>query len=160
MRQNDHQFQTQAATETAATVRCCAAPSPAWICGIAAAGCCLIAGCSGSSGVPLAKVSGRVTFYGRPVAAEIIFQPLSGGGDMAGRPSTAISDKSGSYTLRYSPEERGAEIGRQRVTVKILPYADKGEPGSMKDATTPFKTARMERQVQRGSNRFDFAIVY
>lgn len=118
----------------------------------------LSVGCGHRSGVPLAKVSGEVTFYGRPVAAEIIFQPVSDGKVLSGRPSTAISDKTGRYTLRYSPEERGAEIGKQRITVKILPYADSGEPGTLQDATTPLKIARMEREVHRGSNELNFAI--
>lgn len=120
----------------------------------------LLAGCGHSSGVPLAKVTGRVTFYGRPVPAEILFQPEGEDRKPAGRPSTANADENGNFTLQFTEQEAGAVIGRQRVTIKVLPFADSGEPATFQDATTPLKVVRLFREVRAGSNEFDFALTY
>jgi len=120
----------------------------------------LIAGCGHTSGVPLANVSGRATFYGRPVPIEIIFQPETDDRQLAGRPSVAVTDADGYYTLGFTQEEQGAVIGRQRVTLKVLPFADGGEPATMTEAVTPLKTTRVLREVRPGNNRFDFALTY
>lgn len=119
-----------------------------------------LAGCGHSSGVPLAKVTGRLTFYARPVPAEILFQPEGDDRKPTGRPSTAIADENGEYTLQFTEQEAGAVIGRQRVTIKVLPFADSGEPATFQDATTPLKVVRLIREVQPGSNQFDFVLTY
>lgn len=119
------------------------------------------AGCGRNGGVPLAPVTGRVTFYGRPVEAEIVFQPETV--DLfqtAGRPSMAISDAKGNYVLSFTEKQRGATIGPHRVMIKVLPYLDSGEPPTFKDATTPLKRIQLLRTVREGKNRFDFALSY
>lgn len=117
-------------------------------------------GCSRSSGVPLAPVTGNVTFYGRPVAAQLVFQPVALDGKPLGRPSTALSNASGDFTLQFSDSEWGAAIGSHRVLVKVLPYADSGEPEGFHDATVPLKVAELQREVRKGRNQLDFALTY
>ena len=117
-------------------------------------------GCSRSSGVPLAPVTGNVTFYGRPVVAEIFFQPTAPDGKPLGRPSTALSDSNGEFTLRFSDNEWGAVIGSHRVLVKVLPYADSGEPEGFYDATVPLKVAELHRDVRAGRNQLNFALTH
>lgn len=131
------------------------------LCGLLAGLALVCAGCGGSSGVTLAPVSGFVTFYGRPVRAEILFEPeVPVNQKSGGRASTAISDNRGHYVLSYTQRERGATIGPHRVIVKVLPYADSGEPSTFQDATKPLKLAHLVRQVRAGKNRFDFALSY
>lgn len=79
---------------------------------------------------------------------------------VGGRASTAISDAGGHYVLSYTQREQGATIGRHRVIVKVLPYADSGEPSTFQDATKPLKLAHFVRSVRAGKNRFDFALGY
>ncbi len=117
-------------------------------------------GCSRSSGVPLAPVTGNVTFYGRPVVAQLVFQPVALDGKPLGRPSTATSDASGDFTLRFSDSEWGAVIGSHRVSVKVLPYADSGEPEGFYDATVPLKVAELQREVRAEKNQLNFALTY
>lgn len=120
----------------------------------------LFAGCGRSPDVPLAPVSGRVFFHGRPVPAELLFQPLSDSERPAGRPSTGVANSDGQYTLHYTSEFPGALLGRHAVVVKILPYADEGEPTSFAAASTPLKVVRLIREVREGRNEMNFAITY
>lgn len=117
-------------------------------------------GCGGSSGIPLAPVTGTVTFYGRPVVAELLFQPATPDGTPRGRASTAMSDSNGQFTLQFSDSEWGAMLGTHRVLVKVLPFADSGEPEILYDATLPIKVAELRRNVRSGRNRLDFALTY
>lgn len=72
----------------------------------------LLVGC-GSGGPETADVTGKVSLAGEPLAgATIIFTPKDGG-----RPSTAISDDQGVYTLLFKQDEPGAELGEHIVTV-------------------------------------------
>ncbi len=116
-------------------------------------------GCGGSD-AHLARVTGRVTFYGRPARAEVVFQPVTESQFPAGRPSSAFTDDRGEFRLGYAAGEQGAVIGRQRVIVKVLPQADLGEPSSIEEASQPRKVVRLNRLVNPGRNRFDFALSY
>ena len=120
----------------------------------------LLSSCSPSSGVPLAPVTGNVTFYGRPARAEIAFQPVADQQKTAGRPSIAFSDQHGNYVLGYSAQELGAIIGKHRVLIKILPYSDEAEVQNYNNSAEPLKIARLMRVVHPGPNRFDFSMTY
>ena len=115
-----------------------------------------IAGC-GSEGVPLADVTGLITFNGRPAQAEILFEPVGEPGKSGGRPSVGYADRTGRFQLGWSPERTGAEIGRHRVLIKVLRGAE-AKPRSLEEATTPLKTVRLERTVREGDNHFAFVL--
>lgn len=122
--------------------------------------CCFgLAGCS-ESGVPLADVTGRVTFNGRPCPAEIMFEPDGHDKRSGGRPSSAFAGDDGRFTLNYTDERKGAVVGRHRVLIKVLRSHGSDEPQSFHEAVQPVKTARMKRHVQPGKNHFHFAITY
>lgn len=118
-----------------------------------------IAGCSGSD-VPLAEVTGEVTFNGLPTAAEIVFEPGGEDAGSGGRPSSAFAGRDGSFRLFFTEDRAGAVIGRHRVLVKILRSTGDEEPRSFEQAVTPIKTARLVRHVREGRNHFRFAVTY
>ncbi|HXG09757.1 MAG TPA: hypothetical protein VNK04_08205 [Gemmataceae bacterium] len=70
------------------------------------------AGCSGEPAV--VKVSGKVTHNGKPVPGLFLnFEPEKG------RPSWAITDKEGRFTLSCFEDNDGAVVGAHRVYVSI-----------------------------------------
>jgi hypothetical protein len=118
------------------------------------------AGCGDKAPVPLEAVAGQVTFYGRPVVAELLFQPIQADGSPNGRPSYALSSSDGRYAARFTPEFLGAVPGRHRVTVTVFPFADEGEPQSLDEATKPFRRIILERDVRAGGNQFHFLLTF
>ena len=120
----------------------------------------LCCGCGSGSGVPLVPVEGHVLFYGRPVQAELIFQPIDAEGRLAGRPSTAFSDRSGYYRAQFTSQEPGVKPGRQRITVTIFPFADEGEPQSFQDATQPLKKVMLVQEIGPRGGQYDFPLLF
>ena len=120
---------------------------------------CLLCGCSGDS-IPLADVTGRVTFNGQPAPAEIVFQPHDEHGRTTGRPSMAHAGDDGTFRLFFTAERPGAVIGPHRISLSILRRSDGKEPQSYQEAVAPLKTVSLERVVESGTNHFDFAIKY
>ena len=107
-----------------------------------------LAGC-GPGGVPLGLVSGHITKNGKPQPGITVkFEPESGG-----RQSLGLSDVSGAYELIFT-ERKGALLGKHHVTVET---AEK-----LNDALIVVAPAKVylntERDVQSGSNTFDFDI--
>jgi hypothetical protein len=119
-----------------------------------------VAGCQRGSGVPLGRVSGRVFFYGVPVRAELLFQPVDDTDAPTGRPSTGFADASGRYDLRFTESEAGAAVGRHLVTVKVHADADTSAALERPDAAVPIRITRVVRHVADGRNNFDFALNY
>ena len=67
-------------------------------------------GCGGDFG----KVSGTITLDGEPVEGALVtFEPEAGG-----RMSYGRTDESVNYTLVYTNEQDGAEIGKHRVIIE------------------------------------------
>lgn len=118
-----------------------------------------IIGCSGD-GIPLAEVTGRVTFNGQPAPAEIFFQPHDAEGNTTGRPSIARADDDGEFRVSFTASRRGAVVGQHRISVNVLRRRDGEEPRTYHEATAPLKTVKLERMVKPGRNHFDFAITY
>lgn len=116
-------------------------------------------GCGEESRQPeLAEVRGTVTFNGRPVVAEVTFQPA--GDDSAGRPSRGFSDSDGQFTLQYSADAEGAVPGRHEVVITVPSVEDPGAPAAGLGLQQAVKTARLVRTVEPGENEFHFALTY
>ena len=118
-----------------------------------------LAGCAGSDN-SLANVTGRVTFYGLPADAEVIFEPQESDGSANGRPATAFTDDNGYFTLYLTAEDEGVTIGRHQVSIKIFRWKNGGEVELFGAGVAAIKTARLIRQVRPGKNHFDFLIGY
>jgi hypothetical protein len=72
-----------------------------------------VCGCNRSG---LVHVKGRVTWKGEPVPSTLIkFVPDSGA-----RPSTAVTDDDGNFTLRYGRDKQGAIPGGYRVVLQYV----------------------------------------
>jgi hypothetical protein len=68
----------------------------------------------------VAPVSGVVTLDGKPLdRASVVFKPEAGG-----RPSFGVTDEQGRFTLAYSMDEDGAEVGSATVTVSTKLQAE------------------------------------
>ncbi|MFH5802695.1 carboxypeptidase-like regulatory domain-containing protein [Alienimonas sp. DA493] len=113
-------------------------------------------GCGGSPDRPeLGEVAGTVTDGGAPVVdAAVEFSPQTG------RPSVGTTDAEGRYSLRYTVDAEGAQLGPH--TVRITPYNEPppapGEPGSDRPpaAAAPAVTVPDPVVVEAGDNNFDF----
>ena len=88
--------------------------------GLLAAG--LIAGC-GDGGPKLAKVTGVVTFDGKPFAnAYVSFQPIASGDNINPGPgSVGRTDEQGKFRLFTDRLGEGAVVGTHRVRITIVP---------------------------------------
>lgn len=128
-------------------------------------------GC-GTSGVPVAKVTGRITYLGLPVAnASVSFVP-----DKLGTiPALGKTDKDGIYTLNTYGASDGAPVGWCRVAISLtgppppLPeHLAKAEaaaetmqmPGKPLIPKKYFSadTSKLKAEVKSGSNEFDFVL--
>jgi hypothetical protein len=105
-----------------------------------------IAGCS-SNDVPLGAVSGHVTKNGKPQPnLWLEFKPTHGG-----RPSTARTDASGSYTLAYTPQKSGALVGQHKVRL-----GSGGEVNGYGDVKPETELHSEEVEVKPGANTINF----
>ena len=77
-------------------------------------------GCGGDSGKPkLVKVSGKVTYNGKPVTKGLVsFVPASGPGTQTGQAATGEIGADGSYTLTTFDNGDGAVLGEHKVLVQ------------------------------------------
>jgi hypothetical protein len=111
----------------------------------------LLLGMSGcdSGGIRLGTVSGHVTKGGKPQQGiNVVFEPANGG-----RGSEALTDANGYYELMFA-DRKGAVLGQHQVTVKIRARFNEG--GNVVQPAQKFVS--VEREVQSGSNTFDFDI--
>jgi hypothetical protein len=128
---------------------CCFSRSPAWLLGALA----VIVGC-GEKPVPveLGLVSGTVTLGGMPLAkAFVAFTPSINGG----RTSIGVTDASGRYTLAYTQDTNGANIGRHEVHISTAAFDVNAKE------RVPEKYVRenpLSAEVRSGDNVIDFAL--
>lgn len=116
-----------------------------------------ICGCSETPD-GLATVTGRVTINGRPVEAEITFQPERNPEGTSSRASVGIAGPDGEFTLGHSADRDGAVVGHHHVTIK-LPRVDPAESGADSGFNmVPSKTTHLQRTVGPGHNEFRFAL--
>lgn len=121
----------------------------------------LMAGCNGP-GVDMAKVTGKVTVAGAPMAdVTVTFVPEAGG-----RPATGITDSGGNFTLATFSQGDGAIPGKHKVAFAVNTSAPPSNlPGDIAaPAAAPFNakylnadTSGITKEVKAGeANHFDF----
>lgn len=145
-----------------------------------AAGVCsvvLLAGLCGCSGgakqAATGKVSGKVTYEGKPVeAGSITFTPVTTGASaetgVAAKPAGGSIQSDGSYTLTTYVDGDGAIVGRHTVTffpsAPQAPASSGGEPGKHDEtrAESPYKglmPKESEVEVKEGTNEINVDLV-
>jgi len=120
---------------------------------------CVLAGCGGE--MKVAPVAGTVTLDGEPLdRASVLFQP-----DKGGRPSFGVTDDSGRYTLAYSMNERGAEVGpcTVKVTTRLAKEEASGEykdnaPKAPERVPARYVKSPVKVTVEPKSNTIDIAL--
>ncbi len=122
----------------------------------------LVAGCLVGCGGPenIAQVSGTVTLDGQPLrGAYVIFNPVEPGSQSSG-----LTDDSGHFTLQYTREIRGAEIGDHMVRITTAsrgdPDADPPKPKVEEKLPAKYHSkSELSATVKQGSNDLSFPLV-
>ena len=116
-------------------------------------------GCGGNSSEhpEVGAVSGLVTLDGAPLADAIVeFSPESG------RPSSAVTDAEGRYSLGYLDKVPGALLGTHTVRISTARYAPQPDGTSIPvPEKLPAKfhsKSTVTKEVKAGSNQFDFEL--
>jgi hypothetical protein len=82
----------------------------------------IVVGCS-DGGPKVVRVSGVVQRSGKPLPnVAITLTPIDGG-----RPSWALCDQSGRFTMQYTVNQDGAQVGKHRVHVEFPPLSPQEE---------------------------------
>ncbi|SFI74717.1 carboxypeptidase-like regulatory domain-containing protein [Planctomicrobium piriforme] len=124
-----------------------------------------LSGCGQKSNQPaVAKVTGRVTLSGQPVAGLTVIYNAQGG-----RPSYGETDRDGFYRMQYTHDEQGVKVGEAGITFD--PFSFEGTPPTPMNRNQgnalvkarpkiPEKYFRVFQtvQVEPGSNEFDIEI--
>ena len=106
-------------------------------------------------GPSIGQVRGKVTLEGKPVDhATVTFQPTSG------LTSYGVTDRDGSYELRFSRDRPGAIVGMHEVSIgtyRVSTGAD-GNPAEFPETIPEVYNARTElrREVKPGQQTIDF----
>ena len=111
-------------------------------------------GCGGEEG--LGQVTGVVKLDGKPLPdAAVEFNPDRG----KGLTSYGRTDKSGAYYMMATRTDKGAAVGKNKVSITTYNLVDKGGQISSVPELVPTKynqSTELEADVRSGSNTFDF----
>ncbi|MEW4562283.1 carboxypeptidase-like regulatory domain-containing protein [Bremerella sp. JC770] len=118
-------------------------------------------GCSGSGIPPVGEVHGQVTLNGQPVPnCHVMFEPLAGG-----RSSSAMTDDSGHYVLKYKGDAAGALLGKHRVRLVTSRDPSRDDNGRVTDPGVREKLPKeynsettQQVEVVDGDNPIDFIV--
>jgi hypothetical protein len=114
----------------------------------------LAVGCGGEEG--LGRVTGVVKLDGKPLPdAAVEFNPAGG----QGLTSYGKTDKSGSYYMMATRTDKGAAVGKNKVSITTYDLVDNGGKISSIPEQVPTKynkSTELEVDVRSGSNTFDF----
>ncbi|MGL4943385.1 MAG: hypothetical protein ACRC46_09370 [Thermoguttaceae bacterium] len=80
---------------------------------------CIVTGCTNSDKFQVVAVSGKLTCGGQPVHGVLL--TLAPTGD--GRMSTAEVKDDGSFTMMYTEDRKGAQVGEHKVSIAANPLA-------------------------------------
>jgi hypothetical protein len=123
----------------------------------------LSAGC-GSQPYRTARVSGRVTLNGSPLAdAAVTFQPVPVKGDSPGPGSGGVTDAEGRYTLTVvGKTTRGAVVGKHKVRITMFQKDDSADDRPKRVKRLPAKyNAKTELECEvpaGGTDSADFKL--
>ena len=131
-------------------------------------------GCGqGTNTLPLAKVTGKVTYNGKPVnPGSVIFTPVAGKGGETGQVATGQIESDGSFTLTTFNTGDGAIPGQHVVTVEARgedlnklnqPKADGSIAYVLPKPKVPSKytsasTSPLRYTVEKGGNSFEIEL--
>ncbi len=121
----------------------------------------LLAGCDGSK---YAKVSGRITLNGQPLAnAAVVFSPVAVEGNAnPGLGSGGKTDADGRYTLLIAgTETKGAVLGKHKVRIMLISDNDSADDKLQKNKRLPPKYSGKDTELEfevvpGGSKAADF----
>jgi hypothetical protein len=123
----------------------------------------LILGCGGSSGPEMGRVSGKVSYNGKPLAQGTISFISN---DPNGTNANSVIAPDGTYTLQTTNPGDGAVLGEYRVIISdvdpnALNTPAPGEPVKKQQRIIPEKYEKpdasgLTAKVVSGSNTFDF----
>lgn len=103
---------------------------------LAAGGCAWLVAVVGCGGANLARVTGTVTYQGKPVDGAVVSFRC----EQAGKMATGTTDLQGRFTLTTHPDGAGAVVGTHTVTVaKFAAPAGGGPAASMDDMVAQAK---------------------
>jgi hypothetical protein len=116
------------------------------------------AGCG--SRYDVSSVEGYVRLDGEPLPyATLRFEPRQG------RQSVGVTDPTGHFVLRYTPDQQGAQPGEHRVMITTKVDAIPGESGSAPVAGRPemlppryHEKSELTAEVKTGRNTIDFEL--
>lgn len=105
----------------------------------------------------VAPVSGTITLDGQPLErASVLFLPDKG------RPSFSVTDNRGYYTLIYSMNNNGAEVGpcTVKITTKLPPAGTDDDDAKPAPEKVPTRYAKepVKVTVEPKSNKIDIAL--
>jgi hypothetical protein len=116
---------------------------------LAVAAATVFAGCGG--GPQFGSVSGRVTLDDQPLAETTVeFQPESGS------PSYGVTNDNGDYTLAWSADQPGAQIGKHTVRITSFNEGNRRIPERVPPRYN--RQSELVREVRGGSQRIDFEL--
>jgi hypothetical protein len=105
-------------------------------------------------------VEGTVTLDGAPLGgAKVIFTPVEGG-----RSSMAVTDGSGRYVLEFTAGEKGAVVGKHKVSISTYEAGETDDAGNLVGHVperVPAKYNRettLEREVKSGRQVINFEL--
>jgi hypothetical protein len=126
----------------------------------------------GSDNLDTAKVTGTVTFDGKPIpGAGVTFSPVAGegAGGNTGKPASATTAQDGTYSLTTYEDGDGAVIGRHQVSFSPPPApgtdteeADPGDAHAPPPKPSPYaglKPKETEVEVKEGDNTINIELV-
>jgi hypothetical protein len=110
-----------------------------------------LAGCGKSDYPPLARVTGTVTFKGKPVPNMMVnFMPT------AGRPSWGKTDANGKFEMVIDSDYKGAEIGHHKVY--FTPPATTIDMGKSKESSKAIAEAAGLTSAEMGEFRKKYGL--
>jgi hypothetical protein len=92
----------------------------------------LLVGLTGCGRSNIVKVTGTLTYKGKPVPnALLTFEPAHG------RQSWAETDEQGRFKIHYDPQQDGAVVGKHKLFIELKPTTDAQREAAMQGKPPP-----------------------
>lgn len=113
----------------------------------------LLCGCGSNASIPLGRVSGTVTYQGKPLDhGHVAFMPEAGG---AGVPAVATIASDGSFEMTIGGGHQGAPLGKFLIAVKCC---EKPNEKQAHDMTFRPKTLIPEKYADASQSGLQFEV--